>query len=305
MASLWTEKYRPQQIEDYVFSDSTTEQKIKEWINKKDFPHLLFYGPPGTGKSTLVGLLLKYCNITDFQRINASNKTGIDDTRDVIEYASIPPEDGSFKVIILEEMDRLSPQAQDSLKTVMEDYSEWCRFILTTNHVNKITTAMKSRCQDVEVKKLNIEQFSARILSILNSEGIAVNDVNIITQYVKTYYPDLRKCIGALEKNSVNNVLQSLSSSSYASEIFEKAMDFFKDHDIRKTRDLIAANLSNNDFENFYRYMYEHLEDITTDLNRQDMVVVKIAEYLYKNALVADMEINLIACLIELENVIK
>ena len=305
MASLWTEKYRPQQIEDYVFSDSTTEQKIKEWINKKDFPHLLFYGPPGTGKSTLVGLLLKYCNITDFQRINASNKTGIDDTRDVIEYASIPPEDGSFKVIILEEMDRLSPQAQDSLKTVMEDYSEWCRFILTTNHVNKITTAMKSRCQDVEVKKLNIEQFSARILSILNSEGIAVNDVNIITQYVKTYYPDLRKCIGALEKNSVNNVLQSLSSSSYASEIFEKAMDFFKDHDIRKTRDLIAANLSNNDFENFYRYMYEHLEDITIDLNKQDMVVVKIAEYLYKNALVADMEINLIACLIELENIIK
>ena len=305
MTSLWTEKYRPQTIEDYVFSDSTTEQKIKEWINKKNFPHLLFYGPPGTGKSTLVGLLLKYCNIEDYMRVNASNKTGIDDTRDVIDYASVPPEDGSFKVVILEEMDRLSPQAQDSLKTVMEDYSEWCRFILTTNHVNKITTAMKSRCQDVEVKKLNFQQFSSRVLNILNQENVALLNVNIVSDYIKTYYPDLRKCIGALEKNTVNGELAPLTTSSYASEIFEKALDFFKDKDIRKTRDLIASNLSNNDFENFYRFLYEHLDSITTDLDKQDMIVVKIAEYLYRNSFVADMEINLIACLIEIETILS
>lgn len=303
--SLWIQKYRPTTIDEYVFSDKTTENKIKEWIANKDFPHLLFYGPAGTGKTTLVSLLLKYCEIEDYTRINASNKTGIDDTREVINFASIPPSDGSFKVIILEEMDRLSPQAQDSLKTVMEDYSGWCRFILTTNHINKITPPIKSRCQDVEIKKLNNEQFITRIISILQSENIIIPSIEILTPYIKAYYPDLRKCIGALQKNSVNNELQEMTEEGYTSEIFEKSLEFFDNHNLKQLRELIASNLTANDYDTYYRYLYDNIEKLTTNSSQYERCIIKIAEYIYKHSLVADMEINLIACLIEIEEILK
>lgn len=303
--SLWIQKYRPKTIDEYVFSDITTENKIKEWINNKDFPHLLFYGPAGTGKTTLVSLLLKYCEVEDYTRINASNKTGIDDTREVINYASIPPSEGNFKVIILEEMDRLSPQAQDSLKTVMEDYSEWCRFILTTNHINKITPPIKSRCQDIEIKKLNNEQFITRIVSILQSEKINISSIDILTPYIKAYYPDLRKCIGALQKNSVNYELQPITEEGYASEIFEKSLEFFNNHNLKQLRELIASNLTANDYDSYFRYLYDNIEKLTSDISKYERIIIKIAEYIYKHSLVADMEINLIACLIEIEEILK
>lgn len=305
MSGLWFQKYRPQKIEEYVFSDKTTESKIKEWLNLKDFPHLLFYGQPGVGKSSLVSLLLKYCEVEDYIRINASNKTGIDDTREVIDYASIPPSEGNFKVVILEEMDRLSPQAQDSLKTVMEDYSEWCRFILTTNHFNKITPAMKSRCQDVEIKNLSNEQFISRIVSILTSENVIISNNDDIVKYIKTYYPDLRKCIGALQQNVIDGVLQPLTNENYTNEIFDKSLSFFENHNLKSLRELLSTNLSANDYELYYRYLYNNIDKITNDNSKYEMIIIKIAEYLYKNSLVADMEINLVSCLIEIEHILK
>jgi len=300
---LWTEKYRPKTLEDFVFTDPTTEAKIREWVNNKDFPHLLFYGPAGCGKSSAVGLLTK--DISDVLRVNCSNDTGIESTRQVIEYASIPPEDGSFKVVILEEADRLSGASLDSLKVVLEDYSEWCRFIFTTNNVAKITPPIKSRCQDIEFKKLDEKQFIKRILTILKAENIAVLNPNMITDYLKAYYPDMRKCIGALEKNCVNGELSPLVMSGYSTDAFEKALEFLKDGSMKNLRTVLTTNLSNNDYENFYRYLYENLDKYVSDTNKYERCLVKVAEYIYRQAFVADYEINLVACLVEIEQIIK
>ena len=300
---LWTEKYRPKTLEDFVFTDDNTEKKIREWVKNKDFPHLLFYGPAGCGKSSTVGLLIK--DISDVLRVNCSNDTGIESTRQVIEYASIPPEDGTFKVVVLEEADRLSGASLDSLKVVLEDYSEWCRFIFTTNNVAKITPPIKSRCQDIEFKKLNEQQFITRIVYILSAEEVKVPEPSIITEYLKAYYPDMRKCIGALEKNSIDGELKPLVLSGYSTDAFEKALEFLKDGNMKNLRTVITTNLSNNDYDNFYRYLYENLDKYVSDSSKYERCLVKIAEYLYRNAFVADFEINLVACLIEIEQVIK
>ena len=300
---LWTEKYRPKTLEDFVFTDDNTEKKIREWVKNKDFPHLLFYGPAGCGKSSAVGLLIK--DISDVLRVNCSNDTGIESTRQVIEYASIPPEDGTFKVVVLEEADRLSGASLDSLKVVLEDYSEWCRFIFTTNNVAKITPPIKSRCQDIEFKKLNEQQFITRIVYILSAEEVKVPEPSIITEYLKAYYPDMRKCIGALEKNSIDGELKPLVLSGYSTDAFEKALEFLKDGNMKNLRTVITTNLSNNDYDNFYRYLYENLDKYVSDSSKYERCLVKIAEYLYRNAFVADFEINLVACLIEIEQVIK
>lgn len=301
---LWTEKYRPKTLEDFVFTDDTTEKKIREWVKKKDFPHLLFYGPAGCGKSSAVALLTK--DIKDSLRINCSNDTGIDSTRQVIDYAGLPPVEGDFKVVIMEEADRLSGASLDSLKVVLEDYSEWCRFIFTTNNVAKITAPIKSRCQDIEFKKLNEQQFITRIVYILNAEGVKITDNSIVVQYLKAYYPDMRKCIGALEKNSIDGELKPLVNTGYSNDVYADATKgFLTSGSMKNLRNLLSTNLTTNDYEGFYRYLYDNIDEYVSDTTKYEKCIVKIAEYLYKNAFVADFEINLVACLIELEQIIK
>ena len=163
---LLTEKYRPKKIEDLVLINKEFGEKLKQCKEKGSFDgHLLFYGPPGTGKSSSVNVILNELNISDYIIINGSDKTGIDDTRRIIEYASVPSIKG-FKVAVFEEFERLSPQAQDSLKYVLEIYSEWCRFIFTTNNINKVTQPIISRCQVFPFNHLEVQDFMLKIVDI-------------------------------------------------------------------------------------------------------------------------------------------
>lgn len=304
---LLTEKYRPKNLSELVFVNQEYENKFKEWINKKSIDtHLLLYGKPGTGKSSSINVILNELGTKDYIRYNMSDKTSIDDMRKVIDYASSSPLEESFKLVILEEFERASPQAQDSLKYVLDTYSGWCRFIFTTNNISKISLAIQSRCQRFEFNTLKAEDFIKRIVTILEEENISYSDLDIIGKYVQTYYPDLRACINAIDQHTTNNVLQPLfDNDSYSSDKFNEIITKFSKIDILSLKELLVKNVSNEEYELLYQYFYNHLELITNDVNKWDMILVIIAKYLYQHNFVAFADINFVSCLMEIKNILK
>lgn len=305
MNQLLTEKYRPKIVSDLVFINDEYESKFKSWISTKNIDsHLLLFGHPGTGKSSSINVLINELGLTDYIRINISDKTSIDDMRKVIDYASVPPMNNSFKLVILEEFERASKQAQSSLKYVTEQYSNWCRFIFTTNDISKIDEAIISRCQVFHFNSLNFNEFVTRIVTILASEGIIFDNTDVIVKYVETYYPDLRACLNAITAHTVDNKLIALNSGeTYSLDKFTNVLNSFQKIDLFSLKKLIAESIPSEEITIFYQFMYNHLEIITTNQNDWDKILVKIAEYLYKHETVAYTDINLIACLIEIKNI--
>lgn len=305
MSQLLTEKYRPKTVNDLVFINDSYEQKFKQWVTNKEIDsHLLFYGPPGTGKSSSINVLLNELNVTDYIRLNMSDKTSIDDMRKVIDYASVPPmNEGDVKLVILEEFERASKQSQSSLKFVLEEYSAWCRFIFTTNNIAQIDEAISSRCQRFHFNDLKFEEFVNRIATILSTENIAINNVEDVVKYVEIYKPDLRACINAIDQNTINGVLQPLKSD--AAYTFDKFSEIVSNIFTTSTMDMkkkLSQNIANEEYEALYQFMYNHLEMITNDVSKFDRVLIIIAKYLYQNNFVAYPDINFMSCLIEIKS---
>jgi replication factor C small subunit len=174
MKQLWVEKYRPNKVADYVWRDDDQKRQVESWIKEKSIPHLLLSGSPGIGKTTMAKMLMSEIDIEDADvlEVNASRETGIDFIRDkIIPFISAIAW-GPFKVVLLDEADRLSPQAQDSLKGIIEEYSNYARFILTCNSPNKVVPALHSRCQQFHFTKLDQTEFTARSATILVNEII-------------------------------------------------------------------------------------------------------------------------------------
>lgn len=306
MYQLLTEKYRPQTIDDMVFINDEYETKFRQWVKNKSLDsHILLYGLPGTGKSSSINVLLNEFGLKDYIRLNISDKTSIDDMRKVIDYASVSPMFSEFKIVILEEFERASKQAQCSLKYVMEQYSNWCRFIITTNDISKIDSAIVSRCQLYQFNTLKFDEFVTRIVTILTQESITFNDTNDIVKYVNTYYPDLRACINAIAQNTDNGVLKPMIDVNYSNDKFSKIINEFQTLDTISLQKLISESIPAEETTLFYQFMYNHLEMITKTQSLWDDIVVLIAEYLYKNETVAFTDMNLVACLIEIKRKLK
>lgn len=306
MYQLLTEKYRPQTIDDMVFINDEYETKFRQWVKNKSLDsHILLYGLPGTGKSSSINVLLNEFGLKDYIRLNISDKTSIDDMRKVIDYASVSPMFSEFKIVILEEFERASKQAQCSLKYVMEQYSNWCRFIITTNDISKIDSAIVSRCQLYQFNTLKFDEFVTRIVTILTQERITFNDTNDIVKYVNTYYPDLRACINAIAQNTDNGILKPMIDVNYSNDKFSKIINEFQTLDTISLQKLISESIPAEETTLFYQFMYNHLEMITKTQSLWDDIVVLIAEYLYKNETVAFTDMNLVACLIEIKRKLK
>ena len=302
MKQLWVEKYRPADIEGYVFRDETQREQVKQWIKEGAIPHLLFSGSAGIGKTTLAKILITALNIDEYDilQINASRDNGVDFIRTRIEgFVSTMPF-GKFKIVLLDEADYLSPGAQAVLRGLMETYSDTARFIMTCNYPHKIIPALHSRCQGFHIEKVDHTEFTARSATVLVNEGVDF-DLDTLDSYVKATYPDLRKCLNLLQMNSTDNKLKAPSETGTGTSDYKLAMiDLFKNGKIREARKLLCEQARPEEMDEIISWAYNNLEMWSKTDEGQDEAILIIRKAAVNAPLVADHEINLAAMMIEL-----
>jgi len=301
MKKLWTEQYRPTNVSEYVFRDNAQRKQVETWIKDKSIPHLLLSGSAGIGKTTMAKILINELDIEDYDvlEINASRTNSVDDVRDKItNFVSMIPF-GPFKVVLLDEADYLSPNAQAALRGVMEEYHSTARFILTCNYPNKIIPAIHSRCQGFHIEKIDHTEFTARVATILLTENVEF-DLDTLDNYVRSTYPDLRKCINLVQQNVHDDKL-SVPDHNDAGEAEWKfdMIELFKSGKIREARKLICGKIRADEMEEVYTWLYNNLE-VFGDDPKQDKAILIIKQGLVDHTLVADPEINLAATLVRL-----
>ena len=301
MKELWVEKYRPSTVDGYVFRDDHQRNQINTWIRDKSIPHLLLSGSAGIGKTTLAKILIHEIGIEDYDvlEINASRTNSVDDVRDKItNFVQMIPF-GPFKVVLLDEADYLSPNAQAALRGVMEEYHATARFILTCNYPNRIIPAIHSRCQSFHVERTDMEQFIARVEKILTKENITF-DLESLANYVSVTYPDLRKCINMVQQNINEGVLQAPNKGDAGEADWKFDMvQLFNAGKITEARKMLCGKLRAEEMEEVYRWLYDNLNIFGSDDN-QDKAIIIIKSGLVDHTVCADPEINLAATLVRL-----
>lgn len=305
MHDLWTERYRPNTLDGYVFTDEQQRKQIERWIGEKNIPHLLFSGSAGTGKTTLAKILIQslFIHPYDLLQINASSQTGVDNMRTTIVNFVSTMAFGDLKVVLLDEADYLSPNAQGSLRGIMEDYSDNARFILTCNFAHKIIPALKSRCQGFHIDRLNVNEFTARIAEILLAEQVTF-DLDTVDTYVKATFPDLRKCINMCQMNTVDGQLQAQTDNEHGTADYRlAAVDMFKQGKIREARQLICKQVGAEQVDELISWAYNNLDLWSKDPEGQDQAILIIRKAAVNASLVADHEINVAAMLCELTSI--
>ncbi len=303
--TLWVEKYRPKSIADYVWVNDNQKTQVESWIADKVIPNLLLSGGPGVGKTTLAKCLFHELGVddSDIKYINASQNTGVDYLRSLQGFVETMPM-GEYRYVLLDEADYLSQNAQAMLRNMIEEYSNVCRWILTCNAPHKIMPALHSRCQGFHIEHLDRELFVTRIATILITEGVDLTEENleILDEYTIATYPDLRKCINLLQQNCTNGKLNrpNKGGNMDSMDYMIQAIGMFKQGKIHDARKVICAQAKVEDYEEIYRMLYRNLNWWSDQEDKQHQAIVIIANRLKDHALVADPEINLAACLIEL-----
>ncbi len=301
--TLWVEKYRPNTLENYIGNEHL-KQKVSGYLDSNDIPHLLFYGKAGTGKTTLAKLLIKNIEC-DFLYINASDENSVDTVRyKVKEFAScmgFKP----MKVIILDECDYITPNAQAALRNIMETFSQHCRFILTCNFVERIIDPIQSRCQSFQIVPPSKIQVAKHLHNILVQENImdTPEDIKIL---VETGYPDIRRVINSAQRNIVNGKLKldttSIIQNDYKLKLLKILETQNKKNAFKEIRQLLADNHV-TDFADLFRLLYDEVD--TYGKGHVAECILIIAKYELSDVQVPDKEINAMAMLIELLGVIK
>jgi replication factor C small subunit len=304
MKELWVEKYRPNTVDGYVFRDEHQKAQIKRWIKDGSIPHLLLSGNAGIGKTTLARLLFNELSINEFDimEINASRENSAETIRDKItNFVQMIPF-GDFKVVLLDEADYLTPNAQAILRGVMETYHTTARFILTCNYPNRIIPALHSRCQGFHIEKIDQVEMFARVVHILDSEDIKF-DADVLDTVVKATYPDLRKCINMVQMNSLDGTLHSPEKGDTGEQDYKIDMvELFKLGKINEARKLICSQARPEEMEEVYRWMYDNITLFGDDA-KQEKAILIIKQGLVDHTLVIDPEINLSATLIRLAHI--
>jgi DNA polymerase III delta prime subunit len=290
--TLWVEKYRSQNLDTYVGNEGV-KAFISKCITNNDIPHLLLYGKPGTGKTTLAKLITKNIKC-DVMYINASDERGIDTIRDkIVDFASV----NSFnliKVVILDESDYITPQAQAALRNVMETYSVKTRFVLTANYAERIIDPLKSRCQTFHIEPPSKGDVAKHIAGLLDKEEVKY-ELSDVAALIKTYYPDIRKIINAAQQSvDENNILNPGVLVPNVEGALTAIIDALKSNDKNAWANIrqVIADADVNDFIPLYTGLYERATEYTKS---PADVAIHSAQYLWQNNTIADKEINFMA----------
>ena len=306
MKKLWVEAYRPDTVDGYVFVDDAQREQVQQWIKDGSIPHLMLSGAAGTGKTTLAKLLINELGVDEYDVMYANGSKEarkIEWVDRLISFCQTMPF-GKFKVVLIDEADYMNKESvQPALRNLMEDYSETVRFILTCNYPHKIIAPIHSRCQGFHIAKTDHTEFTARVATILVTEGVEF-ELDTLDSYVKASYPDLRKCINMLQMNSTGGKLVQPSAADRSTVDWKLGcVDLFKQGQIRQARKLLCENSTPEEAEDIFRWMYDNLELWGSTPEQQDQAIVIIRNGLVNNNSVADTEINLSATLIELSQI--
>ena len=301
--SLLVEKYRPSKLENYVGNENI-KNSISKYLEQNDIQNLIFYGPAGTGKTTLAKLCVQNLNC-DHLYINASDERGIETIRDKVQgFASV----ASFKplkVVILDEADFLTIQAQASLRNIIETFSRTTRFIMTCNFVERIIDPLQSRCQVLKIVPPTKKDVAKHLNWILQQESIE-HDINDLVPLVNQYYPDLRKCINTIQLSTQENTLKLdksiLVSSNYIDKVINALSEGSKYNKIDCYNDIrqIIADANVDDFDELFKALYERASEYLQ--NKEGTASILINEHQYKANFRIDKEINTMSLIQNLIN---
>jgi len=297
--SLWVEKYRPNRLSEYVGNEHL-KQKVSDYLQSGDVPHLLFFGKAGTGKTTLAKLIVNSINC-DYIIINASDENNVDTVRNKVKGFASTVGFKDMKVIILDEFDYMTPNAQAILRNLMETFSKHCRFILTCNYVEKVIDPIQSRCQTFQIVPPSKKEVAVQISQILGKEGVSFEPKDLVP-IIDSSYPDIRKIINTCQLNSSKGKLKLDTTSVIDSDIKSKVVEILKSNDAKpnkwKNIRQAVADARIQDFTELYSYLYEKVDEYGSG-NTSNIILI-LSESQHKDALVVDKEITFMSCIIQI-----
>ena len=301
--SLWVEKYRPKDLSTYIGNEHLKD-KVKVYLENADVPHLLLYGKAGTGKTTLAKIITSNIDC-DYLYINASDENNVDNVRTKIKNFASSAGFKDLKVIILDEADFLTPNAQAALRNLMETFSKHCRFILTCNFVERIIDPIQSRCQSFQIIPPSRGEVAKHIHEILLKENIS-HEMDDLKVLIDSGYPDIRRILNASQRNVVNGKLKldttSIIQNDYKLKLLKILKTQNKKNAFKEIRQLLLDNKI-TDFADLFRLLYDEVDDWGKGHVAECILI--IARYELSDGQVVDKEINAMAMLIELLGVIK
>ena len=301
--SLWTEKYRPSKLKDYVGNEHL-KTKVENYLETGEIPHLLLYGKAGTGKTTLAKLIVKSIDC-DYMIINASDENNVETVRNKVKNFASSMGFKPYKIIILDEFDYMTANAQAILRNLMETFSAHCRFILTCNYVEKVIEPIQSRCQTFQIIPPTKKDVAIQVSSILKAEGVEF-DIKDLVPIIDAAYPDIRKVINTCQLNSHKGKLkvdvQNLLENDYKAKIVDilKSSDDKRNKYMKVRQVLIDSKVT--DFTDLYTLLYDKVDEYGGE--NTSNVILLLGDGVSKSAVAIDKEIIAAATLIQILNII-
>ena len=297
--SLWVERYRPSDLNTYIGNEHL-KSKVSIYLESEDVPHLLLYGVAGTGKTTLAKIIVNNIDC-DYLYINASDENNVDNVRTKIKNFASSIGFRSLKVVILDEADFLTPNAQAALRNLMETFSKHCRFILTCNYVERIIDPIQSRCQPYKIVPPSRKDVAKQMVHILDSEDVSykLDDVALL---VNAGYPDIRRVINSAQRQVVDGKLKVDVNSVIQNDYKVKLLESLTPNTSMTSIRLLLADNSVTDYNELYKLLYDEIE--TYSHGKEAECILAIAEGQYQDVQVVDKEINFMSTIVKLLRII-